>query len=244
VPPPDAREAILPLAFEGVGYAVRGAALLSDLSFVLEAGPCSVILGPNGAGKSLTLRLADGLLAPTAGRVRWLGAGGARAAEAKALVFQRPVLLRRSAAANVDYALRLRGLPRAARARRTEQVLAATGLLDRAERPARGLSGGEQQRLALARAWALEPQVLFLDEPASALDPAGSRALEESIRAVRAEGTKIVMTTHDLAQAERMADEVLFLHRGHLVERAPAAAFFHEPRSPEAKAFLRAEALP
>ena len=241
MPPADA---ILPLVFEGVGYASRGVSLLADLSFVLEAGPCSVILGPNGAGKSLTLRLADGLLAPTAGRVRWLGPGAARAAEARAVVFQRPVLLRRSAAANVDYALRLRGLPRAERERRTERVLEATGLEAFAEQPARRLSGGEQQRLALARAWALAPQVLFLDEPASALDPAASRALEEAIRAIRAEGTKIVMTTHDLAQAERMADEVLFLHRGRLVERAPAPTFFHEPRSPEAKAFLRAEVLP
>jgi tungstate transport system ATP-binding protein len=237
-------EGILPLAFEAVSYEVRGVRLLADVSFVLGAGPCSVILGPNGAGKSIALRLADGLLAPTAGRVRWLGPGAARAAEARALVFQRPVLLRRSAAANLDYALRLRGLPAQERARRTERVLAATGLEGLAGRPARRLSGGEQQRLALARAWALEPEVLLLDEPASALDPAASRALEEAIRAIRAEGTKIVMTTHDLAQAERMADEVLFLHRGRLLEHAPAAEFFHEPRSAEAKAFLRAEVLP
>jgi tungstate transport system ATP-binding protein len=235
---------VLPLAFEGVSYEVRGARLLADVSFTLAAGPCSVILGPNGAGKSLLLRLCDGLLAPTAGRVRWLGPDGARAAQARALVFQRPVLLRRSAAANVDYALRLRGLPAAERERRTERVLAGTSLGELAARPARRLSGGEQQRLALARAWALEPEVLLLDEPASALDPASSRALEQAIRAIRAEGTKIVMTTHDLAQAERMADEVLFLHRGRLLEHAPAAAFFHEPRSAEAKAFLRAEVLP
>ena len=237
-------DGILPLAFEAVSYEVRGVRLLAGVSFVLGAGPCSVILGPNGAGKSLVLRLADGLLAPTAGRVRWLGPGAARAARARALVFQRPVLLRRSAAANVDYALRLRGLPAQERARRAERVLAATGLEGLAGRPARRLSGGEQQRLALARAWALEPEVLLLDEPASALDPAASRALEEAIRAIRAEGTKIVMTTHDLAQAERMADEVLFLYRGRLLEHAPAAAFFHEPRSAEAKAFLRAEVLP
>ena len=242
--PPAEREGILPLAFEAVSYEVRGARLLADVSFVLGAGPCSVILGPNGAGKSLVLRLCDGLLAPSAGRVRWLGPGAAHAARARALVFQRPVLLRRSAAANVDYALRLRGVPAAEREQRIERVLGATGLLDFAARPARRLSGGEQQRLALARAWALEPEVLLLDEPAAALDPAASRALEEAIRAIRAEGTKIVMTTHDLAQAERMADEVLFLHRGRLLEHAPAQAFFSEPRSAEAKAFLRAEVLP
>jgi tungstate transport system ATP-binding protein len=243
VPPADV-PSILPLEFEAVRYEIRGARLLGELSFRLEAGPCSVLLGPNGAGKSLTLRLADGLLAPSAGRVRWLGPGAARAAASRALVFQRPVLLRRSTAANVDYALRLRGVPRPERALRTERVLAATGLLDLAERPARRLSGGEQQRLALARAWALTPQVLFLDEPATALDPAASRALEDAVRAIRAEGTKIVMTTHDLGQAERMADEILFLHRGRLVERAPAALFFTEPRSAEAKAFLRRETLP
>ena len=235
---------ILPLAFEAVSYEARGVPLLSELGFVLGAGPCSVVLGPNGAGKSLVLRLCDGLLAPSAGRVRWLGPGAACAAQARALVFQRPVLLRRTAAANVDSALRQRGVPAAERARRIERVLSATGLLTLAGRPARRLSGGEQQRLALARAWALEPEVLLLDEPASSLDPAASRALEEAIRAIRDEGTKIVMTTHDLGQAERMADEVLFLHRGRLLEHAPAASFFHEPRSPEAKAFLRAEALP
>jgi tungstate transport system ATP-binding protein len=242
VPPADAAS-ILPLAFEAVRYEVRGARLLGELSFRLEEGPCSVLLGPNGAGKTLTLRLADGLLAPSSGRVRWLGPGAARAAACRALVFQRPVLLRRSAAANVDYALRLRGVPRPEREERTERVLTATGLLELAERPARRLSGGEQQRLALARAWALAPQVLFLDEPATALDPAASRALEDAVRAIRAEGTKIVMTTHDLGQAERMADEILFLHRGRLVERAPAALFFTEPRSAEAKAFLRREVL-
>jgi tungstate transport system ATP-binding protein len=242
VPPADAAR-VLPLAFESVGYEAGGARLLSDVSFVLAAGRCSVILGPNGAGKSLTLRLCDGLLTPTAGRVRWLGPGAARAAAARALVFQRPVLLRRSAAANVDYALRVRGVPRPERERRSERVLAATGLAEVADRPARRLSGGEQQRLALARAWALAPQVLFLDEPAASLDPAASRALESAIRTIRGEGTKIVMTTHDLAQAERMADEVLFLHRGRLLEQAPAATFFGGPGSAEAKAFLRGEVL-
>ena len=195
---------------------------------MLGAGPCSVILGPNGAGKSLMLRLCDGLLAPTAGRVRWLGPGAAHAAEARALVFQRPVLLRRSARRTSTTRCACAACPRAraraahrarARARRASQAFA--------EQPARRLSGGEQQRLALARAWALAPEVLFLDEPAAALDPAASRALEEAIRAIRAEGTKIVMTTHDLAQAERMADEVLFLHRGRLA-RARARA---EPSS-------------
>lgn len=239
---PGAR--ILPLVFEGVRYESGGLRLLHDLSFVLEDGPCSVILGPNGAGKTLTLRLCDGLISPSAGRIAWSGAGGESAAAHRALVFQRPVLLRRSAAANVDYALRLRGLRRPERARRIEHVLTATGLAELAERPARRLSIGQQHRLAIARAWALRPQVLLLDEPAAALDPAASRSLEASIRSIQSEGTKIVMTTHDLAQAKRMSGEILFMHRGCLLEQTPAAEFWQEPRTPHAKSFLRGEELP
>jgi tungstate transport system ATP-binding protein len=122
-------------------------------------------------------------------------------------------------------------------------VLAATGLDGLAHRGARQLSVGEQQRLALARAWALRPQVLLLDEPAASLDPGASRALESAIRAIREDGTKIVMTTHDMAQARRMANEVLFLHRGRLLEQTPAVKFFESPASAEATAFLRGELL-
>ncbi len=173
--------------------------------------------------------------------MRWLGPGAARAAQARALVRQRPVLLRRSAAANVDFALRMRGVARPERRARVTAVLEATGLAALARRPARLLSVGQQQRLALARAWALRPQVLFLDEPAAALDPGASRALEGAIRAVQREGTGIVLTTHDLGQARRMADEVLFVHRGRLLEQTPAHEFFEKPRSPEARAFLDGE---
>ena len=230
---------ILPLVFEGVSYAVAGRVLLQDVAFRLEGRSCSVILGPNGAGKTLLLRLANGLLEPSRGRIRWLGPGGEGAARARALVFQRPVLLRRRAAANVEYALRLRGVEARERRRRTQRVLEATGLLELARHPARTLSVGLQHRLALARAWAVRPQVLFLDEPAASLDPAASRAQEAAIHTIREEGTKIVMTTHDLAQARRMADEVLFLEGGQLLEQTPASVFWSEPRSAAAKDFLR-----
>ncbi|MCP3986197.1 MAG: ATP-binding cassette domain-containing protein [bacterium] len=234
---------ILPLRLEGVVLELGGARLLDDLSFVLERGPCSVILGPNGAGKTLALRVCNGLLKPDAGHVAWAGPDAAQAARGRALVFQRPMLLRRSAWANIDYALRLRRLPKPERDQRIETVLQETRLLPLASRPARQLSGGEQQRLALARAWATDPSVLFLDEPAAALDPGATRALEEAIRAVRASGTKIVMTTHDLGQAERMADEILFMHRGHLLEQTRAASFFTAPETEEARAFLKGEVL-
>ncbi|MEE9608966.1 MAG: ATP-binding cassette domain-containing protein [Myxococcota bacterium] len=232
----------LPLEFANASFAVRGRRLVERLSFRLEAGPRTVILGPNGAGKSVTLRLAHGLLAPTEGRVLWGGrAPDAALRRRQAMVFQRSVHLRRSAAANVRYALAVRGIGRRERGARTRRALAQAGLQDLARRPARTLSAGEQQRLAIARAWALEPEVLFLDEPTASLDPSATRAVEELTLLIHDSGCKIVMTTHDLAQARRLADEVLFLHGGRLLEHALAEKFFAGPKSEEARAFLRGE---
>ncbi|MBT8420431.1 MAG: ATP-binding cassette domain-containing protein, partial [Gammaproteobacteria bacterium] len=221
-----------------------GNRLLDEISVRLDNGPRTVILGPNGAGKSLTLRICHGLLAPTKGSVHWYHRGsGDSISRHQAMVFQRPVLLRRSVAANVEYALRLHGLARAPRKSTVESALDVVGLRPLRDRPARVLSTGEQQRLALARAWALRPEVLFLDEPTANLDPSATRAVEEIIDVFHRAGTKIVMTTHDLGQARRMADEVLFFHRGRLVESSPADSFFARPCTPEAAAFIEGELL-
>jgi len=234
---------ILPLRLEGVAFTVDGVRLIDGISTVLEAGPRTVILGPNGAGKSLLLRLCHGLLAPSEGRVTWSGPnlGAAWLRRRQAMVFQHPVLLRRSARANITYALALAGVPRRERARQAEQALAHLGLGALADRPARVLSGGERQRLALARAWALRPEVLFLDEPTASLDPAATRAVETALAAF--DDTKIVMTTHDLGQARRLAGEIMFLHRGRLLEQRPAAEFFARPQSAEARAYIAGELL-
>jgi tungstate transport system ATP-binding protein len=229
---------ILPLALDKVTFAAGGKRLMKEVSCVLDGGPRSVILGPNGAGKSLLLRLCHGLIEPTSGTVSWSGADGMDASLHQAMVFQRPVMLRRSVAANVDYALSLRGLPSGERRERVDDVLARTGLRRFSDRSARVLSVGEQQKLALARAWALRPQVLFLDEPTASLDPAATLAVEDVIAAIHASGTKIVMTTHDLGQARRIADDVLFLYRGRLFEHSPAGLFFKAPRSAEAASFI------
>lgn len=233
---------ILPLSVSGLGFSTGGKRLLHGLDFELAAGSRTLIMGPNGAGKSLTLRLCHGLLQPTEGRIDWRG-GLPDADKRHAMVFQRPVMLRRTALANLTHALALAGLPRGERESRARQALGRFGLEALADRPARVLSGGEQQRLAIARAWARNPQVLFLDEPTSALDPAATKSIETMVAACHAEGMKIVMTTHDLGQARRLADEVLFLHHGRLLEQTPAAEFFHEPRTPEARAFIRGELL-
>jgi tungstate transport system ATP-binding protein len=229
---------ILPLRLEGVSYAAGGRAIIEPLSLTLEKGASTIVLGANGAGKSVLMRLMHGLLAPSTGRVAWsLPEAGRR----QAMVFQRPVMLRRSALANVLYALEAARVPVQDRERRAREALAEVGLAHAAGRPARVLSGGEQQRLALARTWALHPEVLFLDEPTANLDPGAVREIEAVIKAFDVSGTKIVMSTHNLGQARRLGDEILFLHHGRLAERAPVEDFFKRPASAEAAAFIKGE---
>jgi tungstate transport system ATP-binding protein len=223
------------LTFERVSYGAGGRELLHELDFSLAWGGISVLLGPNGAGKSLALRLAAGLLAPSSGAVR--------ASARTVIVLQRPVLLRRSVAENVAYPLALRATPHTERAARVARALEATRLAAHAERPARTLSVGEQQRVAIAAALSREPELLLLDEPASALDPSATRELERTILAIRDAGVKVAMSTHDLAQARRLASEVLFVHEGRLIEQTPASEFFAAPRSEQAKRFLAGELL-
>ena len=232
---------LLPLRLHDVTFEAGARRILHGLSFALDTGPRTIIVGPNGAGKSVLLRLCHGLLEPTSGRVAWNAPESPHAPRQQAMVFQRPVMLRRSALANVIYALKCSGAPAPARRERALAALSRVGLEALADRPARVLSGGEQQRLALARAWALDPEVLFLDEPTASLDPGATSEIERIVAAMHATGTKIVMVTHNLGQARRLGDEVLFLHQGRLAERAPAERFFRRPASPEAAQFLEGE---
>jgi tungstate transport system ATP-binding protein len=235
-----APDSILPLSAEGLGFSAGGVEILRDVSLKISAGAPTLLIGANGAGKSVLLRLLHGLLKPSAGRVFWAMPTD-HAARRQAMVFQRPVLLRRSVLANTLYPMALAGVAREDRDARAEEALALVGLADRAADPARKLSVGQQQRLALARAAALQPELLFLDEPSASLDPAATRAVEEIVLTLAQRGTKIVMTTHDLAQARRLAGDVVFLHRGSVLEQAPAEAFFQQPASTTARAFLRGE---
>ena len=233
------REALLPASISGLTFEASGRRLIDDAHLELQPGAITMIMGPNGAGKSLLLRLLHGLIVPSAGDIQW----GTRVPSEdtryqQAMVFQRPVMLRRSVAANIDFALKLRGK------RNTEtrnHILSTVGLEDRTKQPARLLSGGEQQRLSLARALATEPDVLFLDEPTAHLDPASTAAIEDVVREAHRAGTKIVFVSHDIGQARRLADEVVFMHRGRILEQTPAAQFFETPVSPEAKHFLAGE---
>ena len=239
---------VLPVAGKGLIVTRAGRNILDSVDLALGTKPgTTVILGPNGAGKSVLIRVLCGLLLPDQGVVTWGGTVPDRARMAKiGLVFQRPVLLRRSARANIEYALAVTGTPRTgtprdARRERADEALRRAGLAHLSETDARVLSGGEQQRLTLARALATEPDILVLDEPAANLDPASTAAIENVLRAIRDTGTPVVLITHDLGQARRLADEVVFLHKGRIMERTRAAEFFTQPKSPEAQAYINGE---
>jgi len=232
----------LPIMFLEAAILAGGVTILDKISLTLGPGVPTVLIGPNGAGKTTLLRAAMGLIRVTRGRMTW-GGRETSPPDRRAILFQRPVMLRRSAAGNVRYALAAAGVPRAARDERTAELLALVGLTGFERRPARRLSGGEQQRLALARALARDPAVLFLDEPTASLDPAATKAIEDIVRAVTARDVKVVMSTHDLGQARRLAGDIVFLHRGRLIETGPASEFFAKPRTPEARTFIAGELL-
>jgi tungstate transport system ATP-binding protein len=230
----------LPLVLDDVSLQAGATAILNRLSLTIAPGAPTLIVGPNGAGKTTLLRLCMGLAAPSTGRVTW-GGRADRTPLRRAILFQRPMMLRRTTAANVAYALAQAGTPRQQRTPRVIALLDRVGLSDLAQRPARRLSGGEQQRLALARALARDPEILLLDEPTANLDPAATRSVEEIVLLAAQSGIKIVMASHDLGQVRRLAGDVIFLVRGALCEQGKAGDFLDHPATPEAAAFLRGD---
>lgn len=227
------------LAARGLTFEAGGKRLVSDVTLEVRAGRRLVIMGANGAGKSLTLRLLHGLLRPSAGALSWRGGPlGPAARRAQAMVFQRPVMLRRSVLGNLRFALRARGAGRAEARARADEALGWARLTHLARQPARSLSIGEQQRLAVARALACAPDLLLLDEPTASLDPASTHAVEELVRMAQAQGVAAVLVTHDLGQARRLGEELVFLDRGAVAEAGPAAELLTAPQSEAARAWL------
>jgi tungstate transport system ATP-binding protein len=232
----------LPLLLVNARIVAGATAILDDVTLTIAAGPPTVLIGPNGGGKTTLLRAAMGLLPLTGGRITW-GGRETVSPERSAIMFQRPAMLRRSAAGNIRYALAAANIPRSQRHQRADELLTLVELDGLGRRPARRLSGGEQQRLALARALARDPAILFLDEPTASLDPHATKTIEDIIRAVSTRGVKVVMSTHDLGQARRLAGDIVLLHRGRLIEAAPVDTFFANPRTQEARKFIAGELL-
>ena len=227
------------LQARGLCFDAGGKRLVDCIDADIRPHRRTVIMGANGTGKSLLLRLLHGLIQPTEGKVLWQGRPLDREGRrAQAMVFQRPVMLRRSALANLRFALAVRGVDRSERAAREAEAIDHARLGDLAHRPARVLSGGEQQRLAVARALACAPRMLFLDEPTASLDPASTHAIEQQVREAHENGVTIVLVTHDVGQARRLGDDLLFLHAGQVVESGRVVEVLDAPRSEPARAWL------
>ncbi len=235
--------AILPLAIEGISLHRGGRRILGPVSWRLDGHGITILMGPNGSGKTSLLRAIHGLERVREGHLHW-AAPEDIVRRGQTFVFQTPILMRRSVCDCIAYPLRLDGVARAEARARAAEIGARVGLSGLLQQPAETLSGGEKQKLALARAMIRAPQLLLLDEPCASLDPRATAAIETVLRGAAAAGTRIVMSTHDAGQARRLADDILFLHDGRLTDAAPARAFFDGPRSPEATAHMEGVLLP
>jgi tungstate transport system ATP-binding protein len=231
---------LFPLKVRGAVSARRGKVLVGPVDIDLQGAGTTVVMGPNGSGKTTFLRLLHGAARLSKGQIEW-SCDKVQAQRNQAFVFQRPVMLRRTVLENLIYPLRMRGVPRVPAIIEAEDWAARVGLADMLPRNATNLSGGEQQKLALARAMITKPKLLFLDEPTASLDGRATREIEEVIRSARAQGTHLILSTHDLGQARRLADEVLFLLHGQVHEHANAQIFFDAPETAQARAFLRGD---
>ena len=230
---------MFPVRMHSVRFEPNGRTVLDGVELELGDEGITLVMGPNGAGKSVLLRTLCGLIEPSAGRIEW--AGGSRPERGVMMVFQHPMMIRASVLENVSLGLKPLGVSRAERYRRAAEILERVALGDRAQDSARHLSGGEQQRLALARAWLTRPRLLLLDEPTASLDPSATAEVERIIREIRTDGTRIVMTTHNLGQATRLGDEVIFISAGKVREHTPVQRFFARPASEEARLFIQGE---
>jgi tungstate transport system ATP-binding protein len=230
---------MFPIHLDNLRFTPNGRPVLAGVDLTLGGEGITLVLGPNGAGKSVLMRMLAGLERPDGGRIAWNGGGapGGRIA----MVFQQSMLLRSTVADNAALGLKPLGLSRREARERVGEMLARVGLAHRAPDPARHLSGGERQRLALARAWAVRPRLLLLDEPTAALDPTATEAVERIVREIRTDGAKIVMSTHNLGQAMRISDDIVFIEAGRVREHTPSARFFSRPQSHEARLFMQGE---
>ena len=232
--------ALFPVTLEGAATRRRGRVLVGPLDLSLDgAGPC-VVLGPNGAGKTTLLKLMHGIARLNEGRIAW-ACGTEAARNRQAFVFQRPVMLRRSVADNLAYPLRRRGVSRRDARLKAEKWAESVGLIEMLDRQAPVLSGGEQQKLAIARALITEPELVFLDEPTASLDGHATREIETILKSSVTDGTKLILATHDMGQARRLGDQVVFMLGGRVHEHGSSKAFFEGPSTPEAAAFLKGD---
>ncbi len=225
---------------DGASVKRRGKTILGPITHDLAPGGITIVLGPNGAGKTTFLKVLHGVERLSAGQVAW-SVPAAEAQKSQSYVFQSPIMLRRTVAQNLAYPLQLTGTPKAQIQTKVQSWAAKIGLADALDTSAPRLSGGEKQKLALGRALIRDPKVVFLDEPCANLDGRSTKEFEALLITAKSAGTRIIMTTHDLGQAKRLAEDVIFLLGGQIVEAGPAPAFFADPQTAQARAFLKGD---
>ena len=233
-------ETPLSVRLEDVTVKRRGRTILDAINLDLAGTGFTIVLGPNGSGKTTLLKVLHGVERITSGTATW-SAPASEAQQAQAYVFQRPIMLRRTVRQNLAYPLELIRTPKPEIAKSVAEWADRVDLTAALDLPAPRLSGGEKQKLALARALIRRPKVLFLDEPCANLDGRSTREIEAVLQGAHAESTRIVMTTHDIAQARRLASDVIFLLNGRLHEQGAAPAIFDAPATAEAGAFFRGD---
>ena len=229
------------LQLRRLSYDIGNRRLIDEVNLHSEAQHCTALLGENGSGKTLLLYLCHGLLEPSDGEVLWDESPPSFWRGAITMVFQKPVLLRRSAYNNIDHALHLQGLPKAMRAARVLEALEQVSMTEYKEHQAHVLSGGQQRRLAIARAWALRPSVILMDEPTADLDIHSATAVEGIIKSMQRSGIKIMIATHNLAQVKRLCDEVMFMDQGKLLCHSGKDDFFAEATEQKICTFIKSQ---
>ena len=228
-------KSFLPLEIKNLNYSIGSKEILYNLNIKIISDRITVIMGPNGAGKSIFLKILNGIIRPTTGKILWNEKfDKSLVLNGQALVFQKPILLRRSVEANLDFFDKLTNLNNYDK----NQLLKIVDLLDQKNQPARLLSLGEQQRLSLIRALLLRPRLIMLDEPTANLDPASTKIIEDIIISLKEFGIKIIFVTHNILQAKRLADEVIFFDKGKLIEHSNSKEFFSNSKSIKVNNYL------
>ncbi|WP_039017888.1 ATP-binding cassette domain-containing protein [Halocynthiibacter namhaensis] len=235
-------KALFPLTLKEASVKRRGKTLAGPIDLALNRDGITIVMGPNGAGKTTLLRMMHGIDRLSTGSVTWAVPDTVARAQ-QAFVFQTPVILRRTVLENLAYPLHLIGMAKKEAEKRALQACADIGLSGHEGLRATRLSGGEKQKLALARALIRNPQVLFLDEPCANLDGPSTREIEALLNQAKLRDTGIIMSTHSIGQAQRLANTVIFMHKGALVEHSPSSVFFETPQTPQATAFLKGDIL-
>ena len=235
-------EPLLPLRVTGGSVRLRGKHIVGPVDLELSNDGFTIVMGPNGAGKTTLLRMIHGLARLSEGNIAW-NIPLKEARMRQAFVSQTPAILRRTVVDNIAFPLQLRGKTRNSAREKAAAWAEKVGLGSALKRQAMVLSGGEKQKLAIGRALILEPDLLFLDEPTANLDGQSMQEIETILKDAQANGTRIIMATHNVGQARRLASDVMFIYRGLIHERQEASRFFEAPETEEARTFIRGDIL-